>query len=203
MVFCKLLILHLNILQIDYQCIQWQGSSWNNEIVIQLKMIIFRVCLLQYSPTFLVCFIYYYSINSHWYLYIISFSPSCERECSRNGFEQLVTAKVSLQFPKLDRLRQGNFQRTFCGNHGDKVGWLTDKLCTKFWKMQNRIKSSKSTVDFQNKLLNNFYAKNTRVPLPTSQCYLLHLQTPECPQQSILTSLLLLSFQQLKASPFV
>ena len=134
---------------------------------------------------------------------MFSFWPSCERECSRNGFELLVTAKVSLQFHKLDRLTQGNSQRTFCGNHGHKVGWLTEKLCTKFWKMQNRIKSSKSTVDFQKKLLNNFYAKNTRVPFPTSQCYLLHLQTPECPRQSISTSLLLLSFQQLKASPFV
>lgn len=135
MVFCKLLILHLNILQIDYQCIQWQASSWNNEK--------FNCNTVEndYFSEYVYCFIYYYSINSHWYhdktelkfIQMIiqgttSFWPSCERECSRNGFEQLVTAKVSLQFSKLDRLTLGHFQRTFCGNHGDKVGWLTEKL---------------------------------------------------------------------------
>ena len=75
-----------------------------------------------------------------------SISLSCEKQCTRKAFEQLVRAKVSLQFPKLDTLTQENFQRKVCGNHVESS--MTQKLCTQFWKMQNRIKSSKSTVDW-------------------------------------------------------
>ena len=102
---------------------------------------------------------------------MFSFWPSCERDCSRNGFELLVTAKVSLQFPKLDRLTQGNSQRTFCGNHRDKVGWLTKTLLN-FEKCKIGLKAVNQMLIFRTSCWTTFMQRTLGFrSLPVSVIY--------------------------------